>query len=99
MEGGEEEIFGGSEGEMRGLNDTIGNEEINSDGHGERKAFAELSKTIKSLQKEVQSYKEENEKLLQQLNDRLVHSLNEIQRQMSSDPRKGKDSHKEKKHS
>ena len=53
MEGGEEEIFGGSEGEMRGLNDTIGNEEINSDGHGEWKEFAKLVETVKSLQKEV----------------------------------------------
>ena len=36
--------------------------------------------------------------MLIQLNDRLVHNLNEIQRQMGSDSRRRKDSHKEKKH-
>lgn len=37
--------------------------------------------------------------MLQQLNDRLVHNLNEIQRQMNYDSRKRKESRKEKKHS
>ena len=35
--------------------------------------------------------------MLIQLNDRLVYNLNEIQRNMGSDPRRRKDSHKEKK--
>ena len=80
MEGEEEEILGGSEGEIRGLHDTVGNEEVNSDGHGGQKESAKLEETVKSLQKEVQSYREDNERMLQQLNDRLVHNLNEIQR-------------------
>ena len=98
MEGEEEEIFGGSEGEMRGLNDTVGNEEINYNGHGERKESTKLAETVKSLQKEVQSYKEDNNRMLQQLNDMLVHNLNEIQRQMNPYFRKRKESQKEKKH-
>ena len=53
MEREEEEILGGLEGEIRGLNDIIRNEEINSDGHGERKESAELAKNFKSFQKEV----------------------------------------------
>ena len=64
MEGEEEEIFGGSEGEIRGLNDTFGNEEINSDGHGEQKESVKLAETVKSLHKEVQSYREDNERML-----------------------------------
>ena len=80
MERGEEEILGGSEGEIIGLHDTVENEEIIYYGHGEWKESTKLAETVKSLQKEVQSYKEDNEKMLQQLNDRLVHNLNEIQR-------------------
>jgi len=80
MEGGKEEFPCDSKGELRGLNDTVGNEEVNFDGHGERKESAELAETVKSLQKEVQSYKADNERMLIQLNDRMVHNLNEIQR-------------------
>lgn len=53
MEREEEEILSGSEGEIIGLHDTVGNEEINSDGHGEWKESAKLAETVKSLQKEV----------------------------------------------
>ena len=53
MEGEEEEILGGSEGELKGWDDTVGNEGMNSDGHVGRKEFAKLAETVKSLQKEV----------------------------------------------
>ena len=49
MEGEEGEFPYDSKGEIRGLNDTIGNEEINSDGHGEQKESAELAETVKIL--------------------------------------------------
>lgn len=91
------EILIRSQGEIRGLNNSVGNEEINYDGHGGRKESAELAEIFKSLHKEVRSYREDNERMLQHLNDRLVHNLNEIQRQMNSDSRQRKDSHKEKK--
>ena len=53
---------------------------MNSNGHVGRKESAKLAETVKSLQKEVQSYKADNERMLIQLNDRLAHNLNEIQR-------------------
>ena len=81
----EGEIPRGSEGEVRGMNVNIGNAETNSDGHGERKKSVELAETVKSLQKEVQSCRADNERMLNQLNDTLVHNLNLIQRQMMMD--------------
>ena len=71
---------------------------MNSNGHVGRKESEKLAETVKSLQKEVQSYKADNERMLIQLNDRLAYNLNEIQRQMGSNSRRRKDSHKEKKH-
>jgi len=53
MEREEEKILGGSEGEIRGLNDTVRNEDKNSNGHGGGKESADIAETIKSLQKEV----------------------------------------------
>ena len=87
-----------SDEEVGRRNDTVGNKEMNSDGHVGRKESAKLAETVKSLQKEVQSYKADNERMLIQLNDRLVHNLNEIQRQMGSNSRRRKGSHKEMKH-
>jgi len=98
MQREEGEFPGGSEGEIRGINDTVENAETNYDGHGERKQSAEIAKTVKSLWKEVQSYRADNERMLIQLNDRLVHKLNETQRQMSFDSKRRRVSHKEKKH-
>jgi len=99
MEGEEGEICGGSEGEVRGMDVTVGNAEMNSDGDGEIKESVELAETIKSFQKEVQSYRVDNERILIQINDRLVHILNEIQRRMSSDSRRRRDPYKERKRS
>jgi len=95
MEGEEGKIPDGSEGEIRGMNVTIGNVETNSDWHGERKESMELAEMVKSLQKEVQSYRADNERMLIQLNDRLVHNLNEIQRYMGSDSMRRRDPYKE----
>ena len=64
-----------SEGEARGMNVNIGNEETRSDGHGERKDSVELAETVRSLQREVQSCREDNEKMFNHLNDRLMHNL------------------------
>ena len=69
-----------SDEEVGRRNDTVGNEEMDSDGHVGRKESAKLAETVKSLQKEVQSYKADNERMLIQVNDRLTHNLNEIQR-------------------
>ena len=69
-----------SDEEVGRRNNTVGNEEMNSDGHVHRKESTKFAKTFKSLQKEVQSYKANNERILIQLNDRLVYKLNEIQR-------------------
>jgi len=86
-----------SEEEVGRRNDHVGNKEMNSDGHVGRKESAKLAETVKSLQKEVWSYKANNERMLIQFNDRRVHNLSEIQRQMGSDSRRRKDSHKKKK--
>ena len=67
-----------SDEEVGRRNDTIGNEEMDSDGHVGRKESSKLAETVKSLQKEVQSYKADNERMLIQLNERLMHSLSEI---------------------
>ena len=69
-----------SDEEVGRRNYTIGNEEMDSDGHVGQKESATLVETVKSLQKEVQSYKADNERILIQLNERLAHSLSEIQR-------------------
>ena len=47
----------------------------------------ELAETVKSLQKQVQSYQVDNERMFIQLNDGVMHNLNEIQRQMVLDSR------------
>jgi len=47
----------------------------------------------------VQSYRHDNERILIQLNERLVQNLNEIKKQMGLESRQRKDFHKEKKHS
>ena len=39
--------------EVGGMNDTVGNKEMNSDRHGGRKESAKFVETVKRLQKEV----------------------------------------------
>ena len=68
--------------EIRGMYVNMGNEGTNSNGHGERKEESmNLVETIKSLQKDVQSYKTDNESLMKDkekkegFNIKLVQSL------------------------
>jgi len=44
--------------------DMVRNKEMDSDRHIGRKESARLAETVKSLQKEVQSYKADNERML-----------------------------------
>ena len=82
------------------MNVSIGNEETRSDGHGERKDSVELAETVRSLQREVQSGRADNEKMFNQLNDRLMHNLTLMQRQMMTESdsghRKGRQGHSRK---
>ena len=78
------------------LKDMVGNEGTGSDGRIGGKESVELAETVLKLKKEVQSYKADNERMLAQLNDRLTHSLSEIQRQMGSNSR-GRDSYERRK--
>ena len=89
MDKEEWDIPSGSEGEARGMNSSIGNDEKKSDGHGERKDLVELAETVRSLQKEVQSCREDNERMFNQINDRLMHNFNLMQRQMMTDSNSG----------
>ena len=73
--------------EVRGLNISIGNEEIEYNVHREIIELAKLVETMRSLRMEVQSYRECNERLIRaqerenELNDQLVQSLNQLQRE------------------
>jgi len=49
MEREEGKFPGGSNRERRGMNDTVGIAETNSDGHGERKESTEIAEIVKSL--------------------------------------------------
>ena len=84
MEG---EIHCSSREEARDINITIRNEEIEFDGHRERFESAELVEIIRSLKMEVQSCREDNERLIRaqekknKLNDKLVQSLNQLRKE------------------
>lgn len=81
------------------LKDMVRNEGTYSDRHISGEESIKLAETVMILRKEVQSYKADNEQMLAQLNDRLTHSLSEIQRQMDTNSRRWRGSYKEKKHS
>jgi len=53
-----------SDEEVERMKDRFGIEEMNSNRHVGRKESAKLVETVKSLQKEVQSYKADNERML-----------------------------------
>lgn len=69
------------------LKDIVGNEGADSNGHDGGEEVVKLAETVMKLKKEVQNYKANNEQMLAQLNDKLTHSLSEIQRQMGSNSR------------
>jgi hypothetical protein len=70
----------------------MGNEGTNSNGHGEGKEEnMNLVETIKSLQKDVQSYKDDNERLMkskeqqEDFNIKLMQSLDRIEKKMDKE--------------
>jgi predicted RNase H-like nuclease (RuvC/YqgF family) len=75
------------EDEIKGLHISLGNVETESNGHRSRVEYVKLAKTMKRLQREVKSYKEENERLIRaqkeqnQINTQLRQSLNNLRRQ------------------
>jgi hypothetical protein len=71
---------------------SMGNEGTNSNGHGEGKEESmNLVETIKSLQKDVQSYKDDNERLMKSkekqegFNIKLMQSLDIIEKKMDKE--------------
>ena len=71
--------------EVEGQNTKIGNAKTDSNGRKERGEKEILIETIRSLKIEVQIYKEDNERLMKeksQINAQVLHSLNQLQRQM-----------------
>jgi hypothetical protein len=50
--------------EVKGLHVNMGNAETESNGHRSRVEPVELVETMRSLQKEVQSYREDNERMM-----------------------------------
>jgi hypothetical protein len=80
------------EDEIRGMYVNMGNEGTNSNGHGEGKEESmNLVETIKSLQKDVQSYKDDNERLMKSkeqqegFNIKLMQSLDIIEKKMDKE--------------
>jgi hypothetical protein len=70
--------------EVEGQNTRIGNAETESNGCKGRGEQETLLETVKSLKIEVQSYKEDNERLMReksQINARVLQSLNQLQGQ------------------
>jgi hypothetical protein len=77
---------------IRGMYVNIGNEGTNSNGHGEGKEESmNLVETIKSLQKDVQSYKYYNERLMKSkeqqkgFNIKLMQDLDKIEKKMDKE--------------
>jgi hypothetical protein len=80
------------EGEIRGMDVHLGNEGANSIGHGEGKEESlNLVETIKNLQKDVQSHKDDNERLMkakeqqEDFNMKLMQSLNIIENKLDKE--------------
>jgi BioD-like phosphotransacetylase family protein len=70
--------------EAKGKNTIVGNAETESNGCKERGEQEMLIEIVRSLNMEVQSYKEDNERLMRekiQINARVLQSLNQFQRQ------------------
>jgi hypothetical protein len=80
------EIDDTHEDEVRGMNVSLGNVETESNGHKEgRVESIDLVETIKSLQRDVLSYKVDNEKLMKSreknnINTKLLQSLDNLQK-------------------
>jgi hypothetical protein len=67
--------------EAKGQNISVGNAETESNGHKGRGEQETLIETVRSLRIEVQSYKEDNERLIReqnQINYQVMQSLNKL---------------------
>jgi hypothetical protein len=80
------------EDEIREMYDHMGNEDTNSNAHGEGKEESmNLVETIKILQKDVQSYKDDNERLMkakehqEDFNIKLMQILDGIEKKMDKE--------------
>ena len=73
--------------EVRGLNINMGNEETKFNGHRESFDPIELVEAMRSMKMEVQSYREDNEKLIrtQEKKNKLVQSLNQLQKERENE--------------
>jgi hypothetical protein len=86
----------------RGMDVHLGMEGMNSNGHGEeRNEDMNMTKTIKNLQKDVQSHKVDNERLMKakekkdDFNMKLLEGLNRIEKKMVKESDSSKyESHK-----
>ena len=71
--------------EVEGQNTRVGNVETKSNGCRGKGEKETLIETVRSLNMEVQSYKEDNERLMReksQINSQVLPSLNQLQREM-----------------
>ena len=76
----------------RGMDVHLGMEGMNSNGHGEeRNEHMNMVETIKNLQKDVQSHKADNERLMKakeqqdEFNMKLLEGLNRIERKLAKE--------------
>jgi hypothetical protein len=70
--------------EAKGQNISVGNAETKSNTHKNRGEQETLLETVRSLNIEMQSYKEDNEKMMReqnQINAQVMQSLNQLHRQ------------------
>jgi hypothetical protein len=77
------------EDKIRGMDVHLGMEGTNSNGHGdERNGNMNMEETIKKLQKDIQSHKTNNERLMKSkekqddFNMKLLESLNKIEKKL-----------------
>jgi hypothetical protein len=73
------------EDEVKGLHVSMGNVETKSNGHRSRVEPIELVETMRSLQKEVKSYREYNERMMRDHQEEILQSLNMMQKQVNKD--------------
>jgi hypothetical protein len=93
----EAQVTYSQEDEIRGMDVHLGIEGTNSNGHGdERNENMNMAETIKNLQKDVQSHKDDNERLMRskeqedEFNMKLMQSLNRIEKKLDKESGSGK---------
>jgi hypothetical protein len=70
--------------EVIGLHVSVGNAKIKSNGHKNIVEPVELVETMRSLQKEAQSYRADNEKMMR-TREELLQSLNMLHKKVNKD--------------